>query len=313
MEAVAVLYIVVAAQLHGWHYLFFPGLAALSHDVLTRPWGKWARQPGRLVMTPVVGAAIGTVVTRTLPYGVLAVLLVVSSCVLLLAALKSNIAPAIAAGVLPLFLGVKSWLYPVSVAVSLVVLVCILLPWQKYCRRRYRGHHVVPANTDDVLESSPTATTWVLPFFGFVTVMGCCASASGLRLMLFPPLIVIAYEMFAHPATCPWAGRPMALPAACFLTSSAGLAAANLFGSVALAAGCAMVFGIITLRLLQLHMPPVLALGLLPLVIPAPDIKYPISVAIGTAALTLAFRLYRRWVTGKGRAGRRVPKMMRSA
>ncbi|WP_322859233.1 hypothetical protein U8D42_03395 [Mycobacterium europaeum] len=313
MEAVAVLYIVVAAQAHGWHYLFFPGLAALSHDVLTRPMGKWAAQPGRLVITPVAGAAIGTVVTRTLPYGVLAILLVVTPCVLLLAALKSNIAPAIAAGVLPLFLGVKSWLYPVSVAVSLLVLVAILLPWQKYCRRKYFDHRVAPADTDDVLESLPNATTWVLPFFAFVTVMAWCASASGLRLILFPPLIVIAYEMFAHPATCPWARRPVALPAACVLTSGAGLVAANLLGSAALAAGCAMVFGIITLRLLHLHMPPALALGLLPLVIHAPNIKYPISVAIGTTVLTLTFLLYRRWVTGQGRAGRRVPKMMRSA
>jgi hypothetical protein len=30
----------------------FPELAALSHDVLTRPQGKWASQPLRLILTP---------------------------------------------------------------------------------------------------------------------------------------------------------------------------------------------------------------------------------------------------------------------
>ncbi|MFZ1177375.1 MAG: hypothetical protein WAO15_14125, partial [Mycobacterium sp.] len=66
------------------------------------------------------------------------------------------------------------------------------------------------------------------------------------------------------------------------------------------------------LRLLQLHMPPALAVGLLPLVINSSSIKYPISVAIGTGALTLAFQFYQRWVNGQGRAGQSVPNNMRS-
>ncbi len=312
MEAVALLYIVVAAHCNGWHYLLFPGLAALSHDVLTRPWGKWASQPGRLIVTPALGAVIGILITRIFPFGVLAILLVVTSCLLLLTLLKSNIAPGIAAGVLPLFLGIKSWLYPASIALSLVVLVAILLPWQRHCRRTYPAPHVSRANTDDVLESLPAGNAWILPFFAFLTVMAFCATASGLRLILFPPLIVIAYEMFAHPTTCPWAGKPLALPAACFLTAIAGWVAVSLLGSGGIAAACGMVFGVIALRLLQLHMPPALAVGLLPLVIDSPSIKYPISVAIGIGALTLAFQFYQRWVTGQGRAGQSVPNNMRS-
>jgi hypothetical protein len=306
MEAVALAYIVVAAQCNGWHYVFFPGLAALSHDVLTRPWGKWASQPGRLVVTPVLGAAVGTLITRTLPYGVASILLVVALCVLLIGVLKSNIAPAIAAGMLPLFLGIKSWAYPASIAVSLVVLVVILLPWQ-------RRHRPASSNLDDVLETRPSGNAWALPFFGFVAAMALCATTSGLRLILFPPLIVIAYEMFAHPTVCPWAGKPVALPAACFLTSTAGWVAVSIFGSGGIAAACAMTLGVIALRLLKLHMPPALAVGLLPLVIHSPDFKYPVCVAIGTGALTLAFQLYQRWVVGEGRAGRNMPNNLRSA
>lgn len=311
MEALALSYVVVAALCHGWHYLFFPGLAALSHDVLTRPWGKWASQPGRLVVTPALGAAIGTVVTRTFPFGVLSILLVVTLCLLVLAALRSNIAPAIAAGVLPLFLGIKSWLYPVSVTLSLVVLVLLLLPWQRQCRRAY-PEPVPVVNTDDVLETPPSGHAWVLPFFAFLTVTAMCATASGLRLILFPPLIVMAYEMFAHPTACPWAGKPLALPAACVLTSTAGWLAVSLFGCGGIAAGCAMAFGVLALRFLRLRMPPALALGLLPLVINSPSVKYPISVAIGAGALTLAFLLYQRWIAGHGRAGRDIPHKMRS-
>jgi hypothetical protein len=312
MEAVAVLYIVAAAQCNGWHYLFFPGIAALSYDVLTRPWGKWAIQPARLVLTPALGAVVGVFITRELPYNVLSILIIVAVCLLLLALLKSNIAPAIAAGVLPLLLGIKSWLYPASIALSLVVLVLILLPWQRQCRRKYQGDFAISTtDLDDVLESSPSRNAWVLPFFLFVTAMAFSATASDLRLVLFPPLIVMAYQMFAHPSSCPWAGKPLALLVACVLISTAGWVAVSLFGKGGIAAGCGMVAGIIVLRALRVHMPPALAVGLLPLVMNSPDIKYPVSVAIGAGALMLAYLLYQRWVIGQGRAGKRIPNMRR--
>lgn len=312
MAAVALAYIVLAADLHGCHYLLFPGLAALSYDVLTRPWGKWAGQPGRLLVTPVAGAVIGVLVTR-IPFGVAAILLIVTSCVLLLALLRSTVGPGIAAGALPLFLGIKTWLYPASIALSLIVLVAILLPWQRHCRRKYPEPGISTPSVDDVLESPPAGTAWVMPFFAFLTVMALCATTAGLRLILFPPLIVIAYEMFAHPSTCPWAGKPLALPGVCVLNAVAGWGAVSLFGRGAIAAACAMALGIAALRLLRLRMPPALAVGLLPLVIGSPTINFPISVAIGSGALTLAYQFHQRWGTGHGRAGRSVPNSIRRA
>ncbi|OBH27665.1 hypothetical protein A5692_24050 [Mycobacterium sp. E342] len=312
MNGVAVLYIAVAAHFNGSHYLLFPGLAALAYDALARPWGKWASQPGRLVVTPVAGAAIGILVTRALPFGVPAILLVVTSCLLLLALLKSAVAPGIAAGVLPVFLGITSWLYPASIALSLVVLLAILVPWQRHWRRTHPDPPIRTPSVDDVLESPAAGNAWILPFFAFLTVMALCAVVSGWRLILFPPLIVIAYEMFAHPTTCPWAGKPLALPGVCLLNAVAGWGAVSLFGSGAVAASCAMGFGIFALRLLRLRMPPALAVGLLPLVINAPSFKYPISVAIGAGALTLAYQFHQRWITGRGPAGRNAPNAMRS-
>lgn len=311
MEAVVLAYIVVAAQCHGWHYFVFPGLAALSHDVLTRPTGKWAAQRLRLVVTPVLGATIGTLITRTLPFGVLAILLIVTSCLLLLTLLKSNIAPAIAAGVLPLFLDIRSWLSPASIALSLVVLFTILVLLQRYCRRKYR-QQASDASSDDVLETLPGGHTWLLPFFAFVTVMALCATALDMRLVLFPPLIVMAYEMFAHPTTCPWAGKPLALPAACCLAATAGWAAVGVCGSGGVAAGCGLMSGVLALRLLRLHMPPALAIGLLPLVINSPSIKYPVSVAIGAGALTLGYQFYQRSLSGRGHRHPGFPNRIQS-
>ncbi|MGA8250075.1 MAG: HPP family protein, partial [Mycobacterium sp.] len=192
---------------------------------------------------------------------------------------------------------------------NLAVLVAILLLWRWGYRRKYQGSLTVSTkDIDDVLETPPSTKKSIPPFFIFVTVMGLCATATGLRFILFPPLIVMAYEMFAHPTTCPWAGKPLALPIACLVTSATGLLAVSLFGSSGIAAASAMVCGIAVLRGLRIHMPPALAVGLLPLIINSPDLKYPVSVTIGTVALTVIFLLYRRWIAGQRRTGENLPK-----
>ena len=100
--------------------------------------------------------------------------------------------------------------------------------------------------------------------------------------------------MFAHPMACPWNRKPSTLPIACFLTAVGGVLAVMHFGAGSpFAAVSSMAFGIAVLRLLDIHMPPALAVGLIPLIIESPAPEYALSVGFGTAALTLSFVLYR--------------------
>jgi hypothetical protein len=64
-----------------------------------------------------------------------------------------------------------------------------------------------------------------------------------------------------------------------------------------------MACGILVLRLLHLHVPPALAVALLPLVMNSPTIAYPFSVGIGTLLMTLWFLAYRSFA-GKALGGR---------
>ncbi len=266
--------IAVAAQFSGWYYLLFPELAAQSRDdVLTRPWGKWASQPGRLIVTPVLGAAVGTLITRRFPYGVLTIVLIVFRVPASSRAAQVEYRPRDSSGCATALLGYQ------ELAVSRLDRARPGRRWLSFCCRgngitagSIQGPSCFGQQIDDVLETPPTRKKWILPFFRFLTVMACLAMASGLRFILFPPLIVMAYEMFAHPTTCPWAGKPLALPVACFLTSTAGWGAVSLFGSGGIAAGCGLVFGIIALRLLRIHMPPALASDFFRSIIDSPSI-----------------------------------------
>ena len=287
--------IVAIAQATGLFYVLFPELGALSNDILRRPHGIWARSPGMLLVTPFLTAVVGTLVTRHLAYDLPSVLLTVGCAIVIIRVLRSPIAPAISAGLLPLTLGLSDWRYPPSLLVGTALLAGLAS-----IRRRSVPVPRIPApapdQVDDIVEKAPADYSWTPFFLLFLLAAGLVASLTGQRFVLFPPLVVIAFEMFAHATVCPWAGRPMILPVACGLTAAAGVISVSLLGDGPLPAACATILGVVVLRRFDLHVPPALAVGLLPFVMPHPTYEYPIAVAFGTTLLTLTFLAWRRLV-----------------
>ena len=289
-EALVILYVAAVAEAalrSGIAYLLFPELGALAYDLLLRPWGKWASQPVRLILTPTITAVIGTLVTQHLEFGPLSAVIIVGLSIVTIAATRSLITPAMSAGLLPLVLGVKSWMYPVGMAATLILLSGISIVWRKFHSARMR--EAAPVDVEDVLESPPHGKYWAAVLLIFVVVVAEIAKVSGLRFMLFPPLVTIAYEMLGHTEACPWSKRPVSLPLSCFLAAGAGLLAFHAAGPGVILAFSSVVAGIVLLRVFDLHMPPVMAVGLLPAVMVAPGWKFPLAVLLGTVALTLVF------------------------
>lgn len=306
-ELIALVYIAIIAEIAlatGAVYVLFPELGALSHDVMTRPRGTWANAPVLLAITPALTGVVGIVFTRSLPYGYLSVLLTVAGAVAVLLTLRSPVAPAISAGLLPLVLGVKSWWYPPAILLGTVLLATLSLPWRKYCAApaaagsARSGDDAGADRLDDLVETLPGGWGWLAALMAFVAVAVFFVRLTGLRFVLFPPLVVIGFEMLGHSAICPWADKPLRLPVACFLTALGGFASWHFLGVTPLAAACGMAWGIGVLRVCDVHMPPALAVALLPLVMDRPTLAYPFAVAIGTTLLSLWFLAYRRLSRG---------------
>jgi hypothetical protein len=158
-ESVCVLFMgAVVAAANGFHlaYILFPELAALASDVLQRPTGKWAKEPWKLVITPTAAAVAGVAVTKFLPYGDASVLLAMLLSIGIVLGLRSAVAPAISAGVLPVALGVSSWLYPVCILCGLVLLGSTLLVWRGSTFGRALSQEKGPdIRVTEVLESTP--------------------------------------------------------------------------------------------------------------------------------------------------------------
>jgi hypothetical protein len=297
-ELIALVYIAIIATISGLTgavYVLFPELGALSHDVMTRPRGAWASAPLLLAITPVLTAVVGVVFTRSLPYGYLSVLLTVGGSIAIVLALRSPIAPSISAGLLPLVLGVKSWWYPPGILLGTAMLALLSIPWKGFCLTRAPS---MPATAedivDDLLELAPQGYGWVAALMAFVALAVFVVELTGLRFVLFPPLVVIGFEMLGHTAICPWAKRPLMLPVACFLTALGGFLSWKFLGVTPLAAASGMAWGIAVLRAFDLHVPPALAVALLPLVMDSPTPTYPVAVGLGTALLSIWFLAYQR-------------------
>jgi hypothetical protein len=296
-EVVSLAYIAViaiVANATGAFYVLFPELGALSHDVFTRPRGTWANAPIMIAITPVITGAIGIVITNAMPYGVLSVLLNVVTAIAVVLGLRSPVAPAISAGLLPLVLGVTSWWYPPGIMFGTVLLAALSIPWKRYCATdgmvAESAREVAEESAEDFTHevAAPVRARWekLAALIAFVAVAVLAVKLTGWRFILFPPLVVIGFEMFVHPDVCPWAKRPLLLPVACFLTALGGFFFWKFLGVTPLTAALCMGWGIMVLRTLNLHVPPALAVALLPLVMTNPTLIYPLAVGLGTLLLT---------------------------
>ncbi len=320
-DIVALIYIGViatVASVTGAFYVMFPELGALSWDVMEQPNGRWASSPVLLALTPALTGVLGTLVTRTIAYGFVSVLLTVVACIGVIRALRSPVAPAISAGLLPLVLGVTSWWYPPGILFGSSLLAVISIPWRRYavsstvirpddseCVDSTSAAMPVNGGTQPVEAPPGSARRPLLPLLIFVALAVAAVKLTGMRFILFPPLVVILYEMFSFPDHCPWVGRPVSLPVACFLTAAGGYFFRAHLASAPLAAMCSMGWGIAVLRVLDFHVPPTLAVALLPMVMTNPTLGYPIAVGLGTTLASTWFVLFEKW-TGARRDARAV-------
>lgn len=300
-EVLAALYMSVIAGIAvtvGPFFVLFPELGALSYETLGRPHGRWGSAPLHLATSPALAGVIGIVVTRHLPYGPSSVLLAVTCIIALISILRSPIGPAISAGLLPLALGVTSWWYPPAILFGCLLLTVLVLLWKRLAWARADDEASAspsPVARAAAEEEVPSLPWRAGPTLIFTLVAVMLVLLTGLRFLLYPPLVVMTYEMFSHSLSCPWAQRPLRLPVACFLTATVGFSWYYLFGVSVVTALGSMASGMVILRLLDLRVPPALAVALLPLVIESPTIAYPLSVGIGTALLSVWFLVWQAW------------------
>lgn len=285
------------ANISGLQFLLFPELGALTSEIVAKPRGVWANSPLMLVVTPFLAGMVGTLATQQAPYGLMSIVFTVTAAILVIRMLGSPITPAISAGLLPLTLGETSWWYAPSLLVGTGLLAGVSMVRQRLFP--LSPEPLISDGQPSGLHGSPSAPVSWFPFFAvFMLMIASGASLTGVRFLLFPPLAVIAFEMFAHASACPWAQRPLMLPVVCGLTAAAGVVIVGWLGTGVVAVALTVICGTALLRVLALHVPPAIAVGLLPFVLQHPDHHFSLAVIAGTAMLSITFLLWQGLTAG---------------
>jgi hypothetical protein len=297
---VAILFVAglaAVAVASGMICVLFPEMGALAQDVFTRPNGTWSNAPIYLVLTPSVAAILGVLVAEHFSYGYFSVFLAVGAAVAVLKIMRSPIVPSISAALLPVVFEERSWWYPAAVFFGAAGLVLLSAVWKRVPSVSGGTSYKRAADPLGISRRQTKSGSFGLVALGiFLALSVTLVKLTGLRLLLFPPLAVIAYEMFSKPRTCLWADRPFSMPLACFLTASGGLFAYKLWGVSVMAAAASMVWGFAVLYLLRIHLPPAMAVALIPLIAKHPTIIFPVAVASGTILLTVCYLGYRQMI-----------------
>lgn len=290
-SAVYLSLITALARVSGLDLLLFPELAALTTAVISTPDHPWARSPRLLVLTPLLTGAVGVALAAHLPYGPLPIALVVAAGLLVIRALRSPVIPALSAGLLPLALGVQSWLYPLALLPGTFGLA-LLEVWRRR-RQALRttglppAGAISPAVSPSADSECPPLRQWLAPLLLFLAGATVLVRLLGSPLVLYPPLLVLAWETLARPEHCPWRGRLAAVLAVTGGAALIGLALVRWLGPVPLATLLAVLLVALMLDRLRLTCPPAFAVALLPFVIRSPATGFPLHVLVGTGWLVV--------------------------
>ncbi len=300
--------ITVIANATAMPYVLFPELGALGWVIFSDERHPWGRSSLLLMLTPFLAALQGLWITRHLAYGPVAVLLDVGLTLLVIAALRSPIVPALSAGLLPLALGIHTWTYPFSILIGtggLALLIALRRRWGR-ARQPVEGpalsSPLASARRSALLllrgssQPLPPLREWALPFAVFLLGGLLLVHLIGSPLVLFPPLLVIAFEMIVHRQHCPWSGRSGAVLVVANAAAVVGLALVKTLGVVPAATFLAVLATLALLKLARLPFPPALGLALLPFVIPQPPLTYPLFTLAGSLWLLLVAAMQEAWV-----------------
>ncbi|MGS1033645.1 hypothetical protein [Burkholderia glumae] len=283
-------------------FAFFPELAALGYGIFMRPNGPWAKAPLMVLATPTVTALWGMGVASHLPYGAPAAMLCIAGAILIVKAMKSPVFPAVPAAFLPLVFGVTSLDYVVFIACDTGVLALLSM----ICRPAWQPGAGVPAAAPGAMPASThaavgKATRW-LAYWCVLAIAYLLADRAGLRLILFPPLLVLAYEMLIRPEHCPWARRATLVPVLCVTCATLGWASVALFGTGPLSVLFAFGLAIVLIRAVDAFVLPALAISVIPQIMPQVDWKYPLAIGTGTCVVVAARAVLNAIEQGQARA-----------
>lgn len=282
---------VATAAATGEREIVFPEVAALLTGLILAPRLSWRTTLPRMCLLLVVCALLGTGISTYVPgHLALKMTLAYAAALFILMVTGTTVAPIVSAAVLPVLLGTRGWVYPVSAAVLALACTLLRLLWERLGlarRELVRPHRGVWGGAWAFLMRT-----------AFVAVWTTLAVACGCPFAAAPPLLV-AYTQFSrrrnpirkHPSK---AVLPVFVCA--LIGASCRLVLTELAGfGVGISVALATVVFTSYFRRTRFYFPPAAAMAILAFLIPADRLLvYPVEALTGISALVYGERFLTR-------------------
>ncbi len=248
--------------------IIFPEIAALAVGSLVYNEERWVASRLFFWLLPSLSALLGVLINYTNFPLFIKELVALFLVLLLLQVFRSQVAPSISAAILPIVLGVHSWLFVLSVTVLTITVTGLHKATKSVSSNKSMGLRDRKSLIEYCLIASLwIVVTYVLPF----------------HLKVIPPLLVVFYEMIPkrdRPKK-DFIGRGVFLIVVAIL----GVLVAGLFGQDLVLIGLVDVLLVALLaKRMALRLPPAFAIALLPIVFRGSGLMY-----IAVVMMTILF------------------------
>lgn len=253
--AAAILFVVMmmaAAVMLNNQEVILPEVAVMAFAMWVYREPGWIRRPSLICISPTVTAAIGLTMNHFRMDFTVKVVLTLMLMMLFLRMIRSNLAPAIATGLLPLAINTRDWSFVWIVFIFTLILMSGVL--------------IFKLNRGVPKKASINHKYMVVFLVLSVCWIGVCWIVGYQQLTVIPPIFVVVYESLQKPI---YTGM-MALKQGLTLTLSVSIGVAVLFSfqSTVVAAMVDMMLILALSPILRVRIPAMYAVPLLTFVFP---------------------------------------------
>lgn len=162
------------------HEFILPEFAAMAIAMWAFRDANWLRKPFNICLAPTITSLIGFVITQFPLMYLFKVALTLLAMLLVLAVLKSNFAPSLATGLLPLVTDAHDWTLVLIVFLLALYFMVVVLVFQLHKNLDHKqSQHVRPTTAFFIIMVAWLVICWLCGFD---------------QLAAIPPVIVVAYE-----------------------------------------------------------------------------------------------------------------------
>jgi hypothetical protein len=252
--------------------IILPELAALSIGCFMYKKNVWTAKPLHLFLLPSVTAFIGFFINHLEINMVIKIIVTMLLIMSFLYSIKSSLAPALATGLLPIVTNCDSYIFLISIVLSMGLLAILAAVFFN------------PEVSATTAAEEPKSILAILVFLAILIAwVLICSAAGNMQIAALPPILVLAYEhidkkMFSFVML-------YKMVAVLVLAAFIGAQSFYFLDNFLLASIINLIAVNIILHYAKMKMPPAFAMAMLPMVLPSYS---PVYFALGTAIAAAA-------------------------